>query len=679
MTYLAAAAPLRFACHDQEPQPSTNHARSHSDNNKNNAMTSIDYNQTEHSDVPVQEVLDYIQEHASSIEHVSCSGTLDTDSVRELCRVLLKNPAHTNVETLSLPRNELSLPAAEALAKLLYNNTTIHSLDLHVNKLGPDGTQTLVQPLISSANSTLMCLNLTHNALGPNSASSIASLLKHTTSLRTLKLGHNHLGRKGIKTLAHQLSACRSLKTLSLSHNQMGPQGIHLLAKELEQQKSSLVYLDITCNRAGTRGTRDIANWLYHNKTLQTLLIGSNDCDSTGAVAIASLLRFNHTLKHVHMGGNQVGDAGAEAIAKELQQSNRSLETLHLDWNHISDQGGIALGEALMHNSSLVSLDLSGNHIADIGGIALAKALPYNPRLKHLNISRNQLQDSTAEAFAETLVGVNRVLHTLEYDENQISDCGRDRITQAFRYRKNFQIWFGPLLQQQLSRTTSLDLCTRNVGDEEVIALADRLNTTASPLQALYIGGNLVTARGISHFAKKYLANSESCRLVRLYVRSSRIGNEGAKAISVALTTNTSLRVLSLTSSGITLVGAEVLGSALQENGTLHSLNLDGNKLGDQGLESLVNGLKSSTSLTALSVANNGITDKGVVLIASTRFKDVNLSGNKVTDGGAIDLARALLDDCPFTRLNLAGNQLTARRGEALRAFLPPTTTFEYI
>lgn len=283
MTYPSDADPFRIACHDQEHQPFSfkgDHARS--DTDKTIMTTTVEYNKNEHSQVPVERVLEYIAENAKSIQHVACSETLDTDSLTALCKILLENPAHTNVKTLSLPKNGLNARDAGAIAKLLYVNRTIRSLDLLKNNLGPDGTHSLVQPLVS-ANTTLIALNLTHNCLGVSGAHSIETLLKHTRVLQTLKIGYNHFGPKGIKTLAPRLAACRSLRSLSLSHNQIGSKGMHLLATKLSERNSALVYLDVACNRGGTRGTRAIADWLIYNKTLQTLVIANNECGPTGA------------------------------------------------------------------------------------------------------------------------------------------------------------------------------------------------------------------------------------------------------------------------------------------------------------------------------------------------------------------------------------------------------------
>jgi Ran GTPase-activating protein (RanGAP) involved in mRNA processing and transport len=613
---------------------------------------------------------------------VHCIETFNDENVKSLCTILLENPAHTNVETLSLPRNELALDAAQAIARLLYANATIQHLNLSDNSLGYQGAQALVQPLLYS-NTTLVSLDLTHNDLGPRGSESVATLLARTTALRELRLGNNHFGSRGIRVLAPKLTACKSLLHLDLSHNQLGSQGIHLLGTQLLRTLlPPLLYLDVTGNRACETGARALTEWLVKNKTCETLILNSNDIGPMGAASLSTALKCNHTLLHLQMRGNQIDNYGATALAKALQrpqelqasclQSQACLQTLKLDWNRISSQGAQALGEALMSNASLAELDLSCNQIEDAGGVALAKALPFNITLTSLNLSRNKMSDTAALAFADALVGVNRNLITLALEDNRISENGVAQIQHCFRYRDNYKVWFECLLKQQLRNLRILSLLSRHIGDEEVIALAPKLGNTL--LRALYIGGKLITTRGILSLARQYLSN-ESCQLQRLHINNTCMGNDGAQGIADAK--NRSLRVLSIPCSGVTAAGAKALGTFLQDNTTLMRLTLDGNAIGNEGLKQLVMGLLHQSVVVSLSVANCGITD--AVCIARTRLKQVNLRGNDIDDCAALDLLRSLGPDCSVEWLCLCDNKITERGGEALARSVAPTTVLEYM
>ena len=54
--------------------------------------------------------------------------------------------------------------------------------------------------------------------------------------------------------------------------------------------------------------------------------------------------------------------------------------------NGLAEDGGIAMGHALIHNQSLEELDISNNRINDNGIEAIAKGLKLNETLKILKV-----------------------------------------------------------------------------------------------------------------------------------------------------------------------------------------------------------------------------------------------------------------------------------------------------
>ncbi|CAF4479923.1 unnamed protein product, partial [Didymodactylos carnosus] len=113
--------------------------------------------------------------------------------------------------------------------------------------------------------------------------------------------------------------------------------------------------------------------------------IGTNEEDTQ---VLVEALKVNKTLTTLNLAGNQISDGGGEALAEALKV-NRALTTLFLGGNQISDGGGNqisdgggeALADALKVNRALTTLFLGGNQISDGGGEALAEALKVNKTL----------------------------------------------------------------------------------------------------------------------------------------------------------------------------------------------------------------------------------------------------------------------------------------------------------
>ena len=72
---------------------------------------------------------------------------------------------------------------------------------------------------------------------------------------------------------------------------------------------------------------------------------------------------------------------------------------------------------------------------------------------------------------------------------------------------------------------------------------------------------------------------------VRVYIKSTNIGNDGAAAFGYALQNNPTLAVLVLNDCGISSEGCKALADGLRDNNTaLRRLNLDRNAIGDDGM-----------------------------------------------------------------------------------------------
>uniref|UniRef100_A0A8C3RTQ3 Leucine rich repeat containing 71 n=1 Tax=Chelydra serpentina TaxID=8475 RepID=A0A8C3RTQ3_CHESE len=83
-------------------------------------------------------------------------------------------------------------------------------------------------------------------------------------------------------------------------------------------------------------------------------------------------------LAHVSLRNNNIGDADAMLIGQALstlKSSNKSLVSLTLSFNHISDLGAGYIAEGLRLNRSLLCLSLAHNQIGDQGALKLAEVL----------------------------------------------------------------------------------------------------------------------------------------------------------------------------------------------------------------------------------------------------------------------------------------------------------------
>ena len=78
---------------------------------------------------------------------------------------------------------------------------------------------TLGRRLVSTMLSSLLRLNLSHNNIGPDGATALASGIQGFTELQKLDLSHNNIGPDGVTALAGGLQYLTELRICDLSHN----------------------------------------------------------------------------------------------------------------------------------------------------------------------------------------------------------------------------------------------------------------------------------------------------------------------------------------------------------------------------------------------------------------------------------------------------------------------------
>ncbi|KAK3241408.1 hypothetical protein CYMTET_48824 [Cymbomonas tetramitiformis] len=258
--------------------------------------------------------------------------------------------------------------------------------------------------------------------------------------------------------------------------------------------------VDLSSRILGLLGTLVLADVLPQ-ASLGTLKVPGNNIEADGAKALTVALTpneegvFSGSLNTLDLGENQIGPEGAKALAVALTPNaegvfNTSLNTLSLAGNgirlvnDIGPEGAKALAVALtpneegVFNTSLNTLDLGQNGIEDEGAKALAVALTPN-----------------AEGV------VNTSLNTLNVWRNAVQLEGARALVDAVKQRN------APIkLNGSLLDVEALDLTYQRLKPEDALLLANDL----------VFNGSLNT----------------------LNLWFNKIGDEGAKALAVALTPN---------------------------------------------------------------------------------------------------------------------------------------------
>lgn len=656
---------------------------------------------------------------------LSCRQILDDAAMERLWQFLRDHSATVHLTALRLPHNgRLTIQSASALSSAVRAQCeTLTELDLSENpgvltKDKGKGLSLLVDALCGGGGGgnvpgelchssfvvvvALRTLNLSKNAIGTKGGviGCIGRLLKYNTSVQRLSLAHNSLGKRSMDNhdWADGLRSNTVLQSLDLSYNKLGDPGVGRLMTSLSSKSSQLLELDLSFNKIGPAGAKHVSDLLgtnstssngssssNNNRTLQKLNLSLNVIGAQGAEAFYWVVRYNHCLIDLNLSRNNIGD-GVVAIAQGLQESeDTKLRCLDLSWNSLTDAGAEQLAFMLRGNAVLESLNVSSNAIGDAGMSALADALHSDLALKELDIVGNQMRD--ASALVHLICHGSYKLQRLAYEKNNLSPEQEARIVDAFQFRENKRTWLGKLLAGiEHKKMMSLNLQSRDYGDEELVVLSRHLAKHRPKVTTAFFYNSSITDRGVMALARDVLSNREAAQIQRLYCHGLvKLSDRGVAAIAqslvavVAATNQTTMDhrcpLLCLTLSGcnITPQGAKLLADAFERNSSLTRVNLERNRISDAGAKAIFAAVLNPPhpSLVALNMAHNRLSDNALLLMGPlVRIQDLQLEGNEISDAGALDIAKAVMGSTSIQWINLSGNHLSLKGIQALRLFL---------
>ena len=409
-------------------------------------------------------------------------------------------------------------------------------------------------------------------------------------------------------------------------------------------------------------GVLFIAFGLCINRTIFTLDISNNNVSDLGAQEIAKALHENTTLQTLNISYNIVQFHGVKAIAGALHR-NRTLQNLVISNNNINVEGAKVITEALYENRTLQKLDFSNNNILDDGAIAISECIKKNSALQQLVISGNNVCTEGAIKIAEA-VKINTTLQNLDISNNGISNYGAKFISDCLKHNNCLQ---------------ELNLSRNEITNEGVkqLSAAIRINMV---LLKLDISKNWITTKGIVDFLKAIVCNSV---LQSLNITHNNITKCGLIQIEQCIKGRLSPLKVFISWNEIKDENVYVLKSTIKclsynsHNDTIESSDIEEDEWPLHNISSveyraafLCDCLKEANTLQCLQFSNNKIfIDKSshienLMMITKamqivTKIQKLDLSGNNISDDGAAIISDTLMISESLKELNLQSNDIT--------------------
>ncbi|KAL6070831.1 NLR family CARD domain containing 3 [Balamuthia mandrillaris] len=172
----------------------------------------------------------------------------------------------------NLQRIWLGAEGGRAVAKALYGNKNLTSLNLWFCCLGTEGAKAIAEAL--RHNTTLTSLDISWNEIGSEGARAIAEALCYNSTLSTLDLRTNDLGAEGGEALLEALDNNTTLSTLRIAGNNIPEHLVRELQEKAAQGKkrkrqawNSYLVGQVLSDLQALRQSRNNANPPFHHST----------------------------------------------------------------------------------------------------------------------------------------------------------------------------------------------------------------------------------------------------------------------------------------------------------------------------------------------------------------------------------------------------------------------------
>ena len=204
------------------------------------------------------------------------------------------------------------------------------------------------------------------------------------------------------------------------------------------------------------------------------------------------------------------------------------------------------------------------------------------------------------------------------------------------------------------NRVSIVKLQTGSPIGSQIIDLVDALSTNTS-LKKLTLDGQGISSEGAQSLAA-YLRSNKRLEHFSLYHNS--IGPDGAASIADSLRVNKSVNDVDLGDNKIGDAGATSLAEALRQNRTVSYIRLHNDGIGPVGAASLAAMISKVYSLEEICLYGNKIGDEGAEAIGkalgrAAGLAELDIGDNRIGDLGVIALATGLADNSALEQLSI--------------------------
>lgn len=306
---------------------------------------------------------------------------------------------------LHLSNNSIGLEVSEALAsKISKLNNLNHAgfNDIFVSRLKEEIPKSINSLITSIANKTILILNLSDNAFGPNGVDAFDFYLRSNTTLNELYLENNGLGPEGASAVAEALKSNKNmfLKKLRIGRNRLENKGASAFG-EYFTLTNSLIEVIAFQNGIKDEGMANFLNGLSNNADLEILKVNDNVFGNKSVEKLLKLLDIIKNLKIIDISDSKLGCENSISIFEKLSKLD-TLKEIYCNYNEIEEkEAQNKIVDFLINlKIKLDKLEIKGNEIKK----SIFKKIKTNEKLKEAEVYSESEMDE--EELNELMSGL---------------------------------------------------------------------------------------------------------------------------------------------------------------------------------------------------------------------------------------------------------------------------------
>ena len=589
--------------------------------------------------------------HNKSLEELdlSCNNLGALGSLHIICNMKkMSNLIKLNICSIGI--TEIS---ADDIATVLNNNNKLEELDLSHNNIQAAGA-TIIFKKASIEN--LLKFDISYNNI-TDEVNCLASFLSRNSKLKELNLSHNNLAAPQVIFMAD----ISTLSKFNISYNSITTPAVSYIANFLSHN-TKLQILDLSCNDFQEVGCCNAFKKLHNISNLSLLKISHSSVVNTAADELANFLYHNTSLQELDLSYNYLSISDATKIFKGMENIS-NLITINISHNMITDEAADNIATVLSHNMKLKEIDLSYTKLSTSDITKIFSGIKYSTNLTEINISHNMITDEATKCIAIVLSHASN-LESLDISSNCFTSKG---------FVKLFESLKCTMFLRKLN--ISCNKITKVVAAESIATVLSH----SSKLEYLNISNMFIQSAAIIVIFKSLKRISN---LRKIYINGNMITDEAADDIAVVLSQNIKLEELDISCNDLQTPGVIKILQDIKDHVALTKLNISHNTITNEAAENVINILCNNSKLQELNLRHNILLEKDVIIkmmlpenatkkltVIITNLQELDLSNINLKTS-AIKIFAELDNISTLSKFDISKNHINSLAADDLAKFL---------